>query len=63
MTREQVARLVHAGLELRKAQKRHDRTHKYDDNRCRLEAEKKFDEVLEECAKGAPQPSLFNLNQ
>lgn len=54
-------KLYLAGNELRKAQKRCDRSKTTENNRLRLDAERKFDAALEECAKSvaARQTTLF----
>lgn len=44
-------RLFAAGKELRQAQKRYAKTRSHENNRYRLDAERSFDAVLEECAK------------
>ena len=44
-------KLYWTGEELRKAQKRCARSKTTENNRLRLDAERKFDAVLEECAK------------
>lgn len=59
MKQEQAARLLQAGKEMRKAQKKYERTHNFQDNRVRLETQRIFDELLEACAQGAKQGSLL----
>ncbi|CAK7025108.1 MAG: hypothetical protein DELT_02549 [Desulfovibrio sp.] len=54
-------KLYWAGKELRKAQQRYARSKTNENNRSRLDAERKFDAVLEDCAKHveARQTTLF----
>lgn len=52
-------RLFNAGKELRQAQKRYAKIRNNENNHIRIATERKFDEVLAEWAKGAPQAKLF----
>lgn len=59
MDKARAERLFLAGKEMRQAQKRHATSRSYENNRYRVEAERKFDEALAECAKGAHQARLL----
>lgn len=60
MDKAQAERLLQAGKAMRQAQKQYARNRNMANTREKNDAERKFDEVLSECAKGAPQCTLFN---
>ena len=59
MNQQQAFRLLEAGREMRKAQKRFARTFASSDRRIRKEAEEQFDKVLKECSEGSGQLKLI----
>ena len=59
MNKALAERLFLAGKDMRQAQKRCAKNRNLENNRNRIDTERKFDEVLAECTKGAPQAKLF----